>query len=145
MSPRTNLIALRDAREKTIELLTQRYAEDIIDGEEFETRLDVAEAARTLEVLDELVDDLVDPNLPPLEAALSKRKPSAVVSHLDVPRTQTLFSIFSETKRQGTWTPARELKSFAAFGSNVLDFREARLGPGAIRIRVLNAICAPVP
>lgn len=139
MKAPTNLIVLKETREKALELLTQRYAEDIIDDVEFERRLDLMERAETLEEIEGVLMDLINPHEPPQAREMVQRQPSALVAHQDVPRSQTLISLFSGSRRQGTWTPAWNIKALSVFGSSTLDFREARLGPGPIQVRVLTA------
>ena len=56
--PRDNLVALRDRRELVIARLTEGFAKDLYDVDEFDRRIDLAHRARSLAELDDLVVDL---------------------------------------------------------------------------------------
>jgi predicted membrane protein len=56
--------------------------------------------------------------------------PVATASAAEVQPSQRIAAWFSETKRTGPWTPARENLVRSVFATVRLDLREARLGPG---------------
>jgi hypothetical protein len=132
MSEPVNLVALRDARERTKQLLSQRYAEDVIDQGELERRLERAENAETLQQIEEISRDLVAPETP--GRALARRAPEALVETVEAPSTRRRLAVFSEVKQSGSWLPAGVNQAIAVFGTNCLDFREARLAPGVTTV-----------
>lgn len=125
------------ARESTIELLSEHFAQDNLTLDDFERRVTRAHAATDMEALERLLDDLPVGNVPappsegaPTEGTALSRRVPASVSAGRVREHDRTFAICSETKRLGRWVPARTNQVVAVFGSSVLDLREALLGPG---------------
>ena len=146
MTEPTNRIALQRERDRAIALLSQRFAEDLIDEDELDTRLEQAQQAETLEQLRVLTVDLVDPDAPadpgralvPQSAAVpAVGSPSVALARPDdVREHDRAVALFGEVKHTGKWTPPRILTSFTAFGETQLDLREAILAPGVTEIEV---------
>jgi len=124
-----SLVALRDRREQVIARLSQCFADDVLEVEELEHRLDLAHAARTVAELDLLVADLGE------STALV---PAAVTAIDDParPASKKQRVIMSSLERRGRWSvPARfQLRIF--WGNAELDFRDASLQPGVTEIDV---------
>ena len=130
-----NLAALRDAREKTIARLTDHFAKDDLDMEEFERRLTVAHRAESIADLDRLVVDL--PATGATATALApapKRAP--IVPASSVEDRRTMVAIMGGFQRTGSWTVPRNLRLVCVFGGAQLDFRDARLPEGTIEVSV---------
>ncbi len=128
----TNLIALRDGKQRAEALISARYAEGLIDQDELERRLDAVQDARTMTALERLIVDLVEPGTAP-SVALARRDagPSVALARREqVPDTLELRTWFGELEQRGRWTPARATKVVTVFGETELDLREAALGPG---------------
>jgi hypothetical protein len=146
MSEPTNRIALKQRREQAIALLGQRFAEDLIDEDELEQRLEAAANADTLEQLDALTIDLVDPNDRALVAgsvestAAAHHPTTALVPAGQVKDHDRSVALFGEVKQTGAWTPPRILTTVTAFGDTDLDFREARLGPGVTEVELQTVL-----
>jgi len=126
-----SLVALRDRREQVIARLSQCFADDVLEIEELERRLDLAHGARTLAELDALVADLA----PTASTALV---PAALQAIDDPARaaTKKLRVIMSSVERRGRWLVPKELVMRVFWGSAELDFRDASLGPGITTIHV---------
>ena len=58
MTEPTNLVALRARRQRAIALISERYAEGLLDDDEVDRRLDLAERATDLAQLDTLFASL---------------------------------------------------------------------------------------
>lgn len=124
------LVALRDARERAIARLSDAFAKDELDVDEFDRRIELAHRAEKVAALDELVKDLAPPSTALVVAAPAPLAPGQQADD------QKVVAVFGNSTRAGTWTPPRHLRVYAVFGNTELDFREARLGPGAIDIQV---------
>ena len=136
---KTNLVALRDEREKAIELISERFSEDIIDGDEMERRLELVHAATTLEDLAEVTDDLRSPKKkaePETALVPARRGPNALARSDEVADETRTVTILGEARRDGRWVPARRTRVLNVLGETTLDFREARLGPGVTTVQV---------
>ncbi len=135
-----NLVAVRDARERIIARLSDHFAKDDLDLDEFERRLTLAHRAETVAEIDALVTDLPQAGEPPAPApttALVPRPaPAPPVRADSVRERQTLVAIMGGVQRHGSWTTARHTRVVTIMGGAVLDFREARLLPGTTEVSV---------
>ena len=130
-----NLVALRDAREKIIARLTDHFAKDDLDMEEFERRLTVAHRAESVAELDRLVADLPATEAPTTALARAP-KPAPIVPASSVVDRRTMVAIMGGFQRNGAWTTPRHLRIFCFWGGAELDFREARLPEGTTEVSV---------
>ena len=126
-----SLVALRDRREQVITRLSEGYAQDVIDVDELERRLDVAHGAGTVAELEALVADLA----PTTSTALALAGPTAI-DDPDRAQTKRLRVIMSSVERRGRWSVPRALDLRVLWGNAELDFRDASLGPGVTTIHV---------
>jgi hypothetical protein len=143
-----NRVALERVRDRTVALLGQRFAEDILDADELDERMEKAQTADTIDALRGLTADLENPDetepafapyagAPPDPTSLDLGRPSVALARIeDVREHQRSVTLFGETKQTGAWTPPRILTSFTAFGETLLDFREARLAPGITEVEL---------
>jgi hypothetical protein len=135
-----NLVAVRDAKERALELLSGRYSEDLIDADELDRRLERVERAVTLEEIAVITDDLLDPGatlMPRLggeEARPSSERALAVPASMSDRRD--MVAVFSERRYEGEWSVSRRIESLTVFGSTVIDLRAARIGSGVTEIDV---------
>jgi hypothetical protein len=122
---------LGEERERAIAQLSDAFAHDIIDVDEFERRITLAHAASTSAEVATAVADLEAPALPvawtpsPIQVSDSPRADFARV-----------MAVFGGLERRGRWMLPRQLDILAIFGGAVLDFREAVLAPGVTEIHV---------
>jgi len=134
LDPGSPSIPLSDARDRTIDLLSECFAQDLLSMNDFERRLTLAHNARTMPELGSALEGL----RPAAGTAGDDGKgPLATIPRLapDVPSTRVrptdrAIAVFGETKRVGRWIPAQRNTAVAVMGSNVIDLREALLGPG---------------
>ena len=151
-------VALHIRREVVIEALSTHFANDALDVDEFEQRVDRAHRATSVAALDELLADLRPPaDVRPSESVVPRSEiplPSAriragsLVPGLIRDRGRRVLSILSEIQRKGTWRVPKRLRVVALMGSVDLDFREAQFGPGVTEVRVrsvMGAIAIIVP
>lgn len=150
-APPTNLIALRDGKRAAETLITERYAEGLIDDDELERRLDIVHDAATMAALEQVIIDLVEPGTEPSTALIPKTpgatgagvaisSPSTHANTLmrleDIAPERQFTALFSSVEQGGHWTPARHNRVIDVFGDATLDLREAALGPGPTIIDV---------
>src|ERR1700679_1683544 len=115
--PPTNLIALRDSREQAVAQLSDAFAHDLIEVDEFERRLTLAHRASSVSEITQLVSDLAAPT-PATALALVSPAPGVLASHSD---GRSLMAIFGGVERSGRWTPPRRLRALALMGGMILD------------------------
>lgn len=118
-----------EERERTIALLSDRFAQGELEIEEFEERVTLAHRAQAVEELAALLADL---SPPPSELATAQSL--AVASN--APERGEATAIFGGTRREGAWSVPRHLRVTAFFGGVELDLRTARLPPGPVDLDV---------
>src|SRR5688572_6985604 len=129
---------LKLRREQTIVLLCEHFAQDRLEIEEFETRLDRAHRAATMAELDALLQDLPAPAPAAPEPSghdardVLARGTRAVADAMRDSRT--LLAVMGGVERKGRWTPARRNVVIAIMGGAALDFREVTLPPGQTEV-----------
>lgn len=123
--------ALRAERERTIARLSELFASDHLELEEFEQKLSLAHRAASRAELAKVTDQLPEPS-----TALAPLPPTAMVPASQVRPSATMVAMLGGSTRRGAWTVPQELRVIALMGGAELDFREALLPRGVIDITV---------
>lgn len=129
-------------RQITIDALMEHFANDVMDVEEFERRVDIAHRAETSEELKELLRDLPGGgDLPAVQGEtgrsdLAHAREYSVTSASQVEERGFVVACLGGSSRRGRWTPARRNYAIAVMGGAELDFREAVFGPGVTEVQV---------
>lgn len=135
---KSELVALRDQRSRTIEVLTEAFADDLIDVDAFEHRVDLAHRAESIEELASLRKDLApEPAEEPATALVACSDDEAQALLAAQPRNRWLVAILGGHERKGAWRVPAKLKVITLLGGAELDFREAILAPGVTTVRIL--------
>jgi len=130
-----SLVALRSARDQTITILSDNFARDVIDMDEFERRLTLAHSAQSLAELAVLTQDLEVPQTP-----ARVPPPAAMVTASRVQAQQSMVAIMGGSNRSGRWMVPRRLNTLSVMGGFELDFREALLAPGITEIQIVSVM-----
>lgn len=131
---------LKHNRDVTIDALVEHFANDVMEIDEFERRVEAAHAARTTGELKRLLHDLPGhANLPattdgPNVPASAHSRGYQVTDASNVDQTGFTVALMGGVSRQSRW--ARKNTVVAVMGGVDLDFREAVLGPGVTEVRV---------
>jgi hypothetical protein len=133
MSDARLAVSLRAAREVTIVRLSEAFASDDLDVDEFERRVSLAHKAAQLEELEPLTRDLPAP-VGPAPAPST----ALVVRATAVRPSQNLVAIMGGADRRGRWSVPKKIRVFALMGGVSLDFREAEFGPGVTEVHVVS-------
>jgi hypothetical protein len=120
--------ALEAARERTIRVLTDRFADDTLSLDEFETRLDRMYKAATPAELDLLLHEV--------EARQARLVALDASAHYGPTVPRRILAIMSNTKRTGRWSMPRKLEARAIMSEIVLDLREVTLPAGVCEIDI---------
>jgi len=136
-------LALRERRERVIELLTDSFARDEIGLEDFEARVEAAYVSKTALELDALVRDL--------ERSDSSEKGVIVLGQAEIVPDEdaaplALFessqscpivrAVFSNIERCDHIVMPRSTRVEALFGNEEIDLRNATFAPGITEIGV---------
>jgi hypothetical protein len=123
--------SLRDHRERAIARLSDLFATDALELDEFEQKLSLVHRAASTAELAQIMGPL-----PTTGTALAPLPQTALVPASQVSPADTLFSLLGGAVRRGPWTVPRTLRVVSILGGSELDFREARLSPGVTEISV---------
>ena len=125
----------QEIRERVIARLSDHFAHDALDVDEFERRVTVAQTAEDPGQIEALLGDL--PDIAGPATTVPAVVPTVVPALLPDDRDRdTLYAIFGGIDRRGTWTVPRRMRIVAVFGGANLDLREARLPPGVVDLDV---------
>jgi hypothetical protein len=127
----------QETRERVIARLSDHFAHDELDVDEFERRITIAQTSDSPGDIEALLSDLkeIEGAAAPAQAVV----PHVVTELAVAPASQereTLYAIFGGIDRRGSWTVPRRMKVVAMMGGAQLDLREARFPPGVIDIEV---------
>ncbi len=123
-------------RERTINLLSQHFAQDNLSIEELEKRIEAAYGAATVPALRALTKDLAPEAEPGAVFAVAPQSRGAAVVADYALEHERIMSIMSETKRTGPWNPAKKLNVTCVMSTTVLDLTQAVLQPGVTEIKL---------
>jgi hypothetical protein len=134
---------LNHTRQLAIDALCEHFANDALTVEDFESRVDVAHRATSVEELRALLRDLPTPNLPVAAGAATQPVPRG--SFPVAPREHTkengyAVAVMGGARRRGRWSPARVNHTISIMGGVELDFREALLPPGVTEVRIYTVM-----
>ena len=133
---------IKHSREVTIDALMEHFANDVMEVDEFERRVEAAHAAKTSAELKALLHDLPgNVNVPavrgqetlPAEAPIPSYQ---VTTAGNVKENEFILAVMGGGSRGGRWRPARKNTVVTVMGGAELDFREAVLGPGVTEVRI---------
>ena len=115
--------------------LSDDFAHDTLDVDEFERRITVAQTSDNPADIEALLADLPESDRPaaPVTAVVPTVVPALVPEAGD---RDTVYAIFGGIDRRGAWTVPRRMRIVAMFGGANLDLREARFPPGVVDIEV---------
>ncbi|HEU5060055.1 MAG TPA: LiaF domain-containing protein [Kofleriaceae bacterium] len=133
------LVALRRRRQQVIDRLTEDFARDLLDVDEFDERVTKAHQATSLETLDDLVRDLVplEKGAPPVTESQAMRiHPQREIVPYDRPERRWAVAVLGGVERKGTWRVPQRLKVVCVMGGAELDFRDVNLPPGETEVSV---------
>ncbi len=137
---RLTLAEARETRDRVIAALSEHFAHDVLDVDEFERRITLAHTSESPAEIDALLSDL--PALPaaaPATAPATKITP-ALVPASQVRAEQTMLAIMGGVDRRGSWSMPRRLRLVTFMGGAHLDLREARFPPGPIDIEIFSVM-----
>ena len=141
---------LERARKLATDMLMERLADDALDLDEFERRLDQVNAAPSVEAVAAILGEVAAVH--PLARILRVRPRGAQTpSDLGIPDltrrgrkrlrrmgrgNSVVVALQDGSGRAGPWTPARHVWVVNMLGGAVMDFREADLKPGVTELTV---------
>lgn len=130
---RAAMARVHEARERAIGVLSDGFANDALDVDEFERRVTLAHTSESVEEINGLFADL------PASAQAALAKPVVALAPAtadDRAPPETVYAIFGGVDRRGAWTVPRRWRVVAVMGGGLIDLREARFPTGVIDMEV---------
>jgi hypothetical protein len=138
---RRSVVGLPAQRERTIKILSECFARNLLEMEEFERRVAQAHQARSVQDLARLIDDI-----PGELVAEAERTPEPAGARRLMLRDdeQTVHGIMMTRRLRGQWLKCRIVNSRTVMSSVELDFRDIELPDGIVEINVLAVMSSVV-
>jgi hypothetical protein len=128
----------RETRDRVIAALSEHFAHDVLDVDEFERRITIAHTSESPSEIDALLTDLPALPAPAAATATATKITPALVPASQVRAEQTMLAIMGGVDRRGSWTMPRKLRLVTFMGGAHLDLREARFPPGPVEIEIFS-------
>ena len=139
---------LEAERERTVALLSERFADDSLDVDEFDRRVAAAHDANSSETLAGLIADLAaakpsNTAIATTTTTVTTTTTTTTTDHAMVVRDDpnriaalSLSAIFGGVDRRGRWSVPKKMTLRCVMGGMQLDFREADFAPGVTELHV---------
>lgn len=134
---------LEKKRDIAVEVLNECFARDIINLDEFERRVDLANKAETVDELTEVIADL--PEAVP-ESNTNQRTPadrSSSSAPANFKDSRKVLSVMASRKLTGDWLDTNSVESTCVMSETVIDLRNVSYLPPVINIHI-NSVMAEV-
>jgi hypothetical protein len=140
-----SVVGLPAKRERTVRILSECFAGNLLELEEFERRVALAHQARSVQELARLIDD-IPPEL--AEAPEPAPQPAASRAASLSQDEQPVYGIMMSRRLRGQWLKCRTVNTRTLMSSLEFDFRAVELPPEIVEINVLalmSSITVTVP
>ena len=126
---------LIQVREFVIDQLKLNFAHDNLGEEDFETRLEKANASASKQALLALVSNL--PRMQDAESGdVAAYRGGVAINRGHVEPTANMVAVLGGTTRKGVWKPARSTRIMTILGGTELDYTEAEMPPGVTEVDI---------
>ena len=138
---RRSVIGLPAQRERTIKILSECFAKNLLEMEEFERRVSLAHQASSVQDLARLIDDIPGDLA---EEAVESREPAASRSIALREDEQPVYGIMMSRRLRGRWLKCRTVNSRTLMSTLEFDFRDLQLPADIVEINVLAVMSSVV-
>jgi len=135
------VIGLPAQRERTIRILSECFARNLMEMEEFERRVSQAHQARNIRDLARLIDDIPGDLA---EAADQGPEPASTGSVVLQEEEQPVYGIMMSRRLRGQWLKSRTVNSRTLMSSLEFDFRDLELPEDVVEINILGLMSSVV-
>jgi hypothetical protein len=137
---RRSVVGLPAKRERTIKILSECFARNLLEMEEFERRVSEAHQAQSVQELARLIDDIPGD----LAEGPEERPPRATGSLVLREEEQPVVGIMMSRRLRGQWLKCRTVSSKTLMSTVEFDFRDLELPPEPVEINVLALMSSVV-
>ena len=138
---RRSVVGLPAARDRTIRILSECFARDLLEMEEFESRVSQAHQARSIQELARLIDDVPGELAEEAEGGPVQASSGGVVLSDE---QQPVYGIMMSRRLRGRWLKCRTVNSRILMSSVEFDFRDLELPSDIVEINVLALMSSVV-
>ena len=121
-------------KEEAVQALCAHYAQDHLSTGELEARFDHIYKSTSRAQLDTVLHGL--PTLARMSVAPAPMYHVATRTGALPPNEKRYLAVFSEVKKEGTWSPTPIITAKVVFGSVLFDLRDADLPPEGLTVEV---------
>ena len=141
MTERRGVVGLPAQRERTIGILSECFAKNLLEMDEFERRVALAHQARSVQDLARLIDDI-----PGDLADAATRSPESASSRRVVlqEEEQPVYGIMMSRRLRGQWLKCRTVNSRTLMSNLEFDFRDLELPADIVEINILGLMSSVV-
>ena len=131
---RRSVVGLPAQRERTIKILSECFAKNLLEMEEFESRVSLAHQARSVAELARLIDDIPGEVA---EAVEESPPPASTRSMALREEEQPVHGIMMSRRLRGKWLKCRTVNSRTLMSSVEFDFRDLQFPDDIVEINIL--------
>jgi hypothetical protein len=143
---RRSVVGLPVKRERTIRILSECFARNLLEMEEFERRVSLAHQANSVQDLAKLIDDIPPELAEAAEQAPAQQAPGPVSGAQVVLGTgeQPVTGIMMSRRLRGRWLKSRTVSSKTLMSTVEFDFRDLELPREIVEINILALMSSVV-
>jgi len=138
---RRSVVGLPAQRERTIKILSECFAGNLLEMEEFERRVSLAHQAGSVQDLARLIDDIPGDLA---EAEQQTPEPASTRSIVLQEDEQPVYGIMMSRRLRGQWLKCRTVNARTLLSNLEFDFRDLELPADIVEINILGLMSGVV-
>ena len=138
---RRSVVGLPAQRERTIKILSECFAGNLLEMEEFERRVSLAHQAGSVQDLARLIDDIPGDLA---EAVEETPEPASTGSIVLREEEQPVYGIMMSRRLRGQWLKCRTVSARTLLSNLEFDFRDLELPAEIVEINILGLMSGVV-
>lgn len=138
---RRGVVGLPAQRERTVKILSECFAKNLLEMEEFERRVSQAHQAQSVQDLARLIDDIPGDLAEAVEETPEPAFSRSVVLQED---EQPVYGIMMSRRLRGQWLKCRTVNARTLMSTLEFDFRDLELPSDIVEINILALMSSVV-
>jgi len=138
---RRSVVGLPVQRERTIKILSECFAGNLLEMEEFERRVSLAHQAGSVQDLARLIDDIPGDLA---EAVEETPEPACTRSIVLQEDEQPVYGIMMSRRLRGQWLKCRTVNARTLLSNLEFDFRDLELPAEIVEINILDLMSSVI-
>jgi len=138
---RRSVVGLPAQRERTVKILSECFARNLLEMEEFERRVSLAHQAGSVQDLARLIDDIPGDLAEAVEETPEPASTRNIVLQED---EQPVYGILMSRRLRGQWLKCRTVSARTLMSTVEFDFRDLELPADIVEINILGLMSSVV-